>query len=153
MPVKQWLPPLITALFFSCSSDTEKNEAVQTKLEIDPIQIIPDEIEGCACYLSESDNLFEKGKHLFASSTDSIAFISINSTLERLKMNGLYHQPFTFNDPKIVEYYSNENYGLLINAIFEDSTSYESWTFSGEITVRDRNGNSANSKFVGACGC
>ncbi len=147
---------ILFILFFiinSCGVKTVTEKNVYNKITINDMIQIPEDIEGCSCYLSRNNNSFNNQKFIFASNNDSICYMMINNELTRFKMKNTTRDPFTFKNHDLKEYYSSENYELEINSHFEDSTSYESWNFSGEIYVKSINGEETKIKFVGTCGC
>ncbi|MFT6246288.1 MAG: hypothetical protein ACJA0U_001784 [Salibacteraceae bacterium] len=141
------------ACLFSCNTQGKREVSVKDELTINDIVDLPEEIEGCSCYLSRNDSSFNQQKHIFALSDDSVAYVMINNKLNRVKMVYTNHHPFTFKNHDILEKYANDNYTITVNAQFEDSTSFESWNFKGKITIEDKTGDKANVDFVGACGC
>lgn len=141
-------------MIMGCSNHVDQ-KPIETKqhIVISDIQTMPEDIEGCACYLSKDDHSFENQKHIFASSNDSTAFMTINDELIKFKMTSTTNEPFTFKDDDLIEEYISDKYELTIESHFEDSTSYESWMFNGDITVKNKTGKHRKMKFVGACGC
>jgi hypothetical protein len=123
----------------------------ENKITIQSMDRLPDEIEGCGCYLSRNDAEFESQSHLFASSSDTSCFMMINNELVRFRAtNG---EPFIFTKPNLYENFTSENYDLLIASDFEDSIRYDSWIFRGVLYLKDHFGKLEKLEFVGACGC
>ena len=137
----------------ACSNNTEIEKQLTDEIMITSIDQLPDDIEGCACYLSKDDSTFNNGEYIFASNNDRICYMSVNNKLNRFRMTETNHEPFTFKDCDVIESYSNEQYDVKINSHFEDSTSYESWMFNGDILIKRKDGEEATVKFVGVCGC
>ena len=137
-------------LIFSFWGCQQKSEDFIT---INNIDKLPEEIEGCGCYLARNDSLFENQTLLFAESEDSIGFMMINNELNKFKNLSNTTEPFIFNSHNLIEKYSNNKYDLSIEATFEDSTSYESWNFHGVIIIKNKAGKEEKVQFVGACGC
>lgn len=142
---------LLATFGSSCSHSIVSKES--TILSINVIDRIPDDVEGCACWLSKNDSLFESQKHIFACSNDSIAFMMINNELTKISNQSPSSKPFNFEGNTWNGDYSNEKYQVRIFSIFEDSTRYDSWMFKGIISVTDENGNETSMNYVGACGC
>lgn len=149
-----YLPILFSLMMISCSFNMDK-DSIETNqhIVISDIVSMPEDIEGCACYLSKDDSSFEDQKHIFASNNDSTAYMNINNELIKFKMASTTNEPFTFKDHDLIEEYSSDKYDVTIEAHFEDSTSYESWMFNGKITVKNKSGEHKEIMFVGACGC
>ncbi|MBU2062208.1 MAG: hypothetical protein KKH44_10220 [Bacteroidetes bacterium] len=147
--IKKLIFPVFYCLIFlsvSCGNRVDN-------IRVNGIAPMPDEIEGCACYLSIADSSFNKGNFIFAASTDSVAYMRINEELVTLKRTSNTQYQFVFNEKSIVESYTNDEYNVSITALFEDSTSYQSWKFNGALIVKSKTGNIKKMKFVGGCGC
>lgn len=154
MTLKMNIPILLIVIPMSFTfSHDEKNLHEELDIIINEIDVMPEEIEGCACYLSRDDVSFDQQKHIFASNNDSTAYMMINNELIKFKMTSTTHEPFTFKSHDLIENYTNKKYDMIIDAKFEDSTSYESWNFYGKITVQDKIGKKITINFVGVCGC
>ena len=148
------LPIFLALIIVSCSGNLQQDSSKELQeIIVKEIEKMPEEIEGCACYLAQNDSLFEKKQYIFASNSDSTAFMQINDELIRFSMTSTTNEPFTFKSEDLIEKYSSEKYDLKVVSHFEDSTSYESWIFHGEINVSDIKGNKENVNFVGVCGC
>lgn len=143
----------VMLLSFTNNINYELGNDIQGEIVINDIEVMPEEIEGCACFLSRNNDFFNQHKHLFGSNSDSTAFMMINNELIKFKLISTTNEPFTFKSQDLSENYKSEKYELTIDSHFEDSTSYESWNFSGEITIRNKTGKSAKTNFVGTCGC
>jgi hypothetical protein len=137
---------ILLLFILTCCSSTEA-------LIINEIDTMPNEIEGCCCYLSFDNSSFNQQRHIFASNNDSVAFIEINDKLTKIRKSHAKNEPFTFKNHDLVEYYENENYSVTIDAHFEDSSRYDAWNFSGQMTVTDTLENKTTVNFVGTCGC
>ena len=154
MTLKMNFSVLLIILLASCNFKSEhRTQDVSSKIIISDIEIMPDDIEGCACYLSRDNESFEEQKHIFASNSDSTCYMMINSELIKFKMKSTTNEPFTFKDHDLIEKYESDKYQVIIESHFEDSTSYESWNFNGIISISNRSGDEEKISFVGTCGC
>jgi hypothetical protein len=68
------------------SIQTQETENTSTTLKLDNFKGIPDEVDGCACYFSETDQKFKNREYLFAAGFDSIGFVSVDNKLVKLKL-------------------------------------------------------------------
>lgn len=68
------------------------------KLSLDNFKGIPDELDGCACYFSQTDRKFKNKKYLFAAGFESIGFVSVDNKRVKLKFISTGREPNTFGD-------------------------------------------------------
>ena len=171
---------LVTALFISsCSSNnenanqpkstpsTENNEneilPIQTdelesisttsELSLDDFKGIPDEIDGCSCYFSETDQKFKDEEYLFAAGFDSTGFVSVNNKLVKLKLGSTEREPNTFGDHDHIDVYNSELYKVIVDIRYKKSSGDEVWWNDGTVTIESKDGEKVTRKFVGECGC
>ncbi len=171
---------LATALFISsCSSNNEKSNqptstptiennqqqttSIQTqepentsttlKLSLDNFKGIPDEVDGCACYFSETDQKFKNKEYLFAAGFDSIGFVSVDNKLVKLKLISTGREPNTFGDNDHIDIYNSELYKVTVDIKYKNSNGDETWWNDGTVTIESKDGQKVTKKFVGECGC
>jgi len=147
----------IIGLFFlfSCNGQSKKSvENTSTfKLSLDDFKGIPDEVNGCACYFSETENKFKKEEYLFAAGFDSIGFVSVNNKIIKLKLVSTGRAPDTFGDIDHIDIYKTDNYKVTVDIKYKNSNGEETWWNDGTITIENKDGEKLTKKFVGECGC
>ena len=183
MNLKKIIPQsiiLVTVLFISsCESNSEKayqptitptteNNLAQTtflqtqqsentsatlKLSLDNFKEIPDEIDGCACYFSETEQKFKNNEYLIATSFDSIGFVYVDNKLVKLKLILTEREPNTFGDYDHVDIYHSDLYKVKVDKKFINSNGDETWWNHGTITIESKEGQMVTKKIVGECGC
>jgi hypothetical protein len=122
-------------------------------LSLDHFMKVPDDIEGCSCYFSGTEEKFNSNEYLFVANFDSIAYISIGKKLLKLKLIFTGRKRNTFGDKDHVDVYSNNNYKITVVIKYKKSTGAETWRNSGTITVERLDGRKIVKNFVGECGC
>src|SRR5687768_16492845 len=70
----------------SIEADERESASTTSELTLDDFKAIPDEIDGCACYFSETDQKFKENLYLFAAGYDSTGFVSVHNKLVKLKL-------------------------------------------------------------------
>lgn len=113
---------------------------------------LPDEIEGCSCYFSETEELFNSRYYFFASDYDSLAFVLIDDEWIELELVSTEREPRTFGDYDHREIYSNDSYFVTIDMIYKSSSGDETWINTGTIEI-ETEGNKTVQEFIGECGC
>ncbi len=159
---------LLIFFFAACSEDSKRNNQgkgiignteerlnteVTSKLFINVIQSLPEEIEGCGCYFSSdsADNIDKK--FIFVSNYDSTAFISINNRLTRLKLVKSGRDVSLFGDHDHLAIYESSQYKVTVDIKYLNSNGEETWLNQGTLFVENKSGQSILQKFVGECGC
>jgi hypothetical protein len=137
---------------------TEKNQkGIPAKgmdsLSLDHFKKVPEDIEGCSCYFSETEGKFKSNEYLFAANFDSVAYISLGKKLLKLKLLSTGRNPNTFGDKDHVDIYRNNNYKITVDIKYKKSTGEETWWNIGTITVEALDGRKIVKSFVGECGC
>ena len=137
----------ILLIITSCKNETEFNLDSFTKL--------PKEIEGCTCIFSKTEKDYEQEKYVFASNFDSIAFVSINNKIIKLKLKNRVYKPKTVENEEYTCKYETEEYKVTIE-IKADTTkpdSDETWWNKGLLIIENKEGRKITQKFVGESGC
>ncbi len=133
------------------TQEPENNSTL--KLSLDDFKGIPDEVDGCACYFSETDEQFKKKIYLFAAGFDSIGFVSVDNKLVKLKLISTEREPNTFGDYDHIDIYNSELYKVTVDIKYKNSNGDETWWNDGTITIESKDGQEVTKKFVGECGC
>ena len=137
----------------SIKTKEHKESSTIADLSISDFKGIPEDIEGCSCYFSETDQKFKNGEYVFAANFDSIGFISINNKLIKLKLTSTGREPNTFGDNDHKDIYNSELYKVTLDIKYKSSNGEETWWNDGTITVESKEGQKVTKKFVGECGC
>lgn len=134
-------------------SENPENVAATTELSLDDFKGIPDEIDGCSCYFSETDQKFKDEEYLFAAGFDSTGFVSVNKKLVKLKLVSTEREPNTFGDHDHIDVYNSELYKVIVDIKYKKSSGDEVWWNDGTVTIESNHGEKITKKFVGECGC
>ena len=131
------------------------SKSTQTGINLTVLKEIPAEIDGCSCIFSETENKFKAQEYLIATNLDSIAYISINHNIIKLKLIEKKIDSNSKEDEDLTEVFGNEKYKVTIE-IKKDKTKSvgdEVWWNIGSIKIENKNGESQTKKFVAECGC
>lgn len=140
-----------TAILFPSVEDSMNNEPIQDNT-LTTSGNMPEDIDGCSCYFSETEELFESNLYFFASDYDSSGFIWIDNEWVKLKLQSSGRQPDTFGDYDHVDIYVNEFYKVTADIRYKNSSGDETWINTGTITI-ETDGDKTVKEFVGECGC
>lgn len=137
----------------SNNSVVSNNDTAKFLHTIDTFSKFPDEIDGCSCYFSPDEQSFERQEYLYVANFDSLAFISVDKNLIKLKLISTTREPETFGDTDHVDIYSNNDYKLTLDIKYKKSSGDETWTNTGTITIESKDGRKTTKTFYGECGC
>lgn len=134
------------------------NEPKENKLEAKAITIqefskIPSEIDGCSCYFSSNQKAFNQKQYIIVTNLDSLAFMTIDNQLTKLKLIKSTAEPHAFTDFDHVEIFGNNEYKVTIDIKYKKSSGDETWIDEGSITIKRKDGQKLVTKFYGECGC
>lgn len=130
-----------------------KNNSKRDQLSLDDFNGIPNEIEGCSCYFSKTDQKFKDNVYLFVAGFDSIGFVSVDKQLVKLKLVSTEREPHSFGDYDHVDNYESDFYKVSIDIKFKNYSGDETWWNYGKIVLERRDGQKTTERFVGECGC
>jgi len=148
MTVKTFFFIIIIVVIYSCGKPLKDN----SKIRLDNFKAIPTEINGFSCYYSQTKDKFKKDEFLFGCSSDSIAFISINQKMLKLKLTSTTRLPGTFTDNDHTDIYNNDKYKVTVVTNYDGSIGEDTWWNKGTITVESKNGDKETDEIVGVCG-
>lgn len=140
------------ALIFSCEdSKTEKagSHPDSGALSIDTFSVIPDEIDGCACYFSNNAAEFSNGAFIYINDFSETAFMKINGELTRFHQTSFYKPDSSSTIAKA----SSGEFQMIMELRDSVPAGVESSIKSGKIRVTDQEGKFVEKFFVGECGC
>lgn len=144
-------------IFSACKNEkTESNTKINdTKLTLNSFKKLPKEIDGCSCIFSKNEKDYEKNEFIFASNFDSIAFVSVNNKIIKLKLTSRFYKPNTVENEDYTCKYSTEEYKITIEIEADETKKYadESWWNKGLITIENKKGEKITQKFIGESGC
>ncbi len=123
-------------------------------ISLDHFTGFPDGIEGCSCAYSLSESDFRNKEYIFVSGFDSIAFVSFNHHLQKLKLVSSGRDPMTFGDYDHVDVYELGDIKVTVDVKYRGSPEEgeEVWINVGTIAI-ENNGGSKVLDFYGSCGC
>ena len=113
----------------------------------------PEDIQGCSCYFSKSNKLFEENEYFFVADYDSLAHIMVNNKLIDLKLKMSNREPNSFGDYDRKEIYTNDIYTVTLKIVYKESSGYETWLNEGTIKVSTKDGQHYEHSIFGECGC
>lgn len=142
---------IIGVLFISFSSC--KNDKIEFTLN--SFKTLPKEIDGCSCIFSKTEKEYGQNDYVFASNFDSIAFISVNNKILKLKLTSRIYKPNTVENQDYTCKYETEEYKVTIEIEADKTKRYadESWWNKGLITIENKKGQKITQKFIGESGC
>ena len=152
-------PPVDTTQFAKTRIDTNSNatpvtrDTAQFLHSIDTFKKFPEEIDGCSCYFSPSQESFQSHEYLYVANFDSLAFISVDKKLIKLKLISKTRVPGTFGDTDQVEIFASENYKVTVDIKYKKPSGDETWYNIGTITIENKKGLKTSRTFYGECGC
>ena len=143
---------IITGILFFAFSSCKKEK---TELTINSFKKLPKEIEGCTCIFSKTEKDYELKEYVFASNFDSIAFVSINNTIIKLKLKNKVYKPNTVENEDYTCKYETEEYKVTIEikADTNKPDSDETWWNKGLLIIENKDGRKITQEFVGESGC
>ena len=130
-----------------------ENSSTILNLSLDDFKEIPEEIDGCSCYFSETDQKFENQEYLFVANFDSTGFVSVDKKLVKLKLISTEREPNTFGDYDHIDVYNSEHYKVTVDIKYNKSNGDETWWNDGTVTIESKDGQKLRKNFVGECGC
>lgn len=124
----------------------------QASFTLDTFHEFPIDI-GCSCSFSESDKKFKNGEYIFGSDFDSVAYVSVDNKMVKLKLIGTNRND-TLND-NLTDTFSNDGYRLILKPKKIKSSWEETETirYEGKLKIENKAGEVIERKFVGECGC
>jgi hypothetical protein len=119
---------------------------------LDAVHEFPIDI-GCSCSFAESEKNFKNSNYIFGSDFDSVAYVSVNNQIVKLKLTGTNRND-TLNDNR-TDTFSNAEYKVIIKPKKINSSWEETETirYEGRIRIENKSGETIERKFVGECGC
>ncbi|MEN0007979.1 hypothetical protein [Flavobacterium nitrogenifigens] len=142
---------LIFGIFFLIITSCQK----ETGFTLDNFKTLPKEIDGCSCLFSKTEKEYRQNEFVFASNFDSIAFVSIDNKIVKLKLASKTNKPHTMENENYTCKYYTEEYKITIE-IEADKTkpdSDESWWNKGLLIIENKTGKKITQKFIGESGC
>jgi hypothetical protein len=134
-------------------SQQTSEESTKQKIILDSFTDIPEEIQGCSCFYSESEEKNLKNEYFFVAGFDSAAFISIDNKLLKLTLVSTGRERHSFGDYDHVDVYKSDNFNVTLDIKYLKQEGDEGWSNTGTITVESKDGLKEIIKFVGGCGC
>ncbi len=128
----------------AATSEVLRNTAGILKLETFDF---PNDIEGCSCYFSKNKEGFDSEKYIYADDYGKKAVIKIDGKFISFPLKQEDFEPTDFRKS-----FSNGEYEIFLKGK-KISGVDETTMIEGELSVKDKNGKTATSKFYGECGC
>lgn len=149
------LSTIICLLLSACwhMNEPKENKPDSQPITIQPFSKFPSEIDGCSCYFSLNEKAFNQKEYIIVTNLDSLAFMTINNQLTKLKLIKSSAEPHAFTDFDHIEVFGNKDYNVTIDIKYKKSTDLEVWIDEGTITITRKDGQKLVTKFYGECGC
>lgn len=136
---------------------TENHNNQEKLVEMKSLELnsfgFPEDIQGCSCYFSKSNKMFEENEYFFVADYDSLAHIMVNNKLIDLKLKMSNREPNSFGDYDREEIYTNDIYSVTLKIVYKESSGYETWLNEGTIKVNTKDGQHYEHSIFGECGC
>jgi len=146
---------IIFVMICSCNEpfkNNAKNLTSSSKISLDSFNAIPTEINDFSCYYSQNKDKFKRDEYLFACNSDSLAFISVNRKMIKLKLASTTRLPGNFTDNDHTDIYSNDKYKVTVVTKYDASIAEDNWWNKGTIIVESKNDGKVTYDFIGTCG-
>jgi hypothetical protein len=155
--IKYLVFSLCILIFSACKNQKTGNieKVNDTKFTLNSFKKLPKEIDGCSCIFSKNEKEYAENNFVFASNFDSIAFVSINNKIVKLKLTSRTYKPNTVENEDYTCKYETKEYKVTIE-IKADKTkkdAEESWWNKGLILIENKNGEKITQNFIGESGC
>jgi|GEM_PF-2072180 len=137
---------------FGCKNG-EKSEKPSASARLKTFRGFPPGIHGCSCYFSTTEKNFRDEKYIFVSNLDSLAYVSINGKMTRLKLASTTREPGTMDERDYQETYTDGIYTVVISLSFKGNVGDEVWWNTGNIRLFFKGEELDNVTFLGECGC
>ena len=155
--IKYLVFSLCILIFSACKNEKTGNieKVNDTEFTLNSFKKLPKEIDGCSCIFSKNEKEYAENNFVFASNFDSIAFVSINNKIVKLKLKSRTYKPNTVENEDYTCKYETKEYKVTIE-IKADKTkkdAEESWWNKGLISIENKNGEKIAQDFIGESGC
>lgn len=144
-------------MFSACKNENTENitKVNGTKFTLNSFKKLPKEIDGCSCIFSKTEKEYEQNDYVFTSNFDSIAYVSINNKILKLKLTSRIYKPNAVENEDYTCKYETEEYKVTIEIEADKTKKYadESWWNKGLITIENKKGEKLSQKFIGESGC
>ena len=120
---------------------------LEKKIQLEAFSSFPNEIDGCSCYFSISQEKLKKEEYIFVNDFASLAFVKMEGKLIQFELQN--------HDKKHkIYYYVHDDYKMKveIKMIKKKKTEYETVVVKGIITIESKKGQTKQA-FIGDCGC
>lgn len=142
-------------LFSACKNQEKETDVNDTKFTLNSFKTIPQEIDGCSCIFSKTEKEYEQNNYIFVSNFDSIAFVSINNKILKLKLTNRIYKSNTAENENYICKYETEEYKITIEIEADKTKKHtdESWWNKGSITIDNKSDKIITQEFIGESGC
>lgn len=134
-------------------NNTSKEEnttdtAAEQKLNMLTFSEFPEEVDGCACYFSNSEREFEEGKYIYVDDYGKNAFVNVGGEMVQLKLSKAGEAA----EKRIDKIWAHENYKLSLETK-QIGHIDETWQYAGQLTLKSTDGRYVVKEIYGECGC
>ncbi|HOF16813.1 MAG TPA: hypothetical protein PLF32_08365 [Bacteroidales bacterium] len=115
------------------------------KIHLESFSDLPDEIDGCSCYFSISQEDLESERYIFVNDFAALAFVKIEGKLIRFELQN-------HDEKRNIYYYIHNDDTMKVEIIKKITNKDEAVVIQGLITISTVKG-CIKQKFTGECGC
>ena len=115
------------------------------KIKLETFSSFPNEIDGCSCYFSISQEDLKGKMYIFVNDFASLAFVKIAGKLIQFELQ-------EHDEKHNIYYYIHDDYKMKVEIIKKTAIADELVVVDGIITIDSKKGQ-AKQKFIGECGC
>lgn len=114
-------------------------------IQLEPFSDFPNEIDGCSCCFSKSQEEYKKKMYVFVNDFAVLAFVKIDGKLIRFELQN-------HDENRNIYYYIHNDDKMKVEIIKKTTNEDEIVVIEGLITIDTLKGN-VKQKFIGECGC
>ena len=139
---------IIFLLSFNISAQPNHSQSTQ-KIDIQVFAEWPEEIMGCSCYSSRSQDEFENNQFIYVNNYEDLTLMQINGKVQRFTK---VKEVMLSSDTHYRQTFKNDDFELIIETK-QVSRSDETFQHEGTLILKATQGEVVELKIYGECGC
>ena len=148
---------ILVAGLYSCGQhdagkttvNDQKTIRIKRPFVIDTFSVMPPEIDGCGCYLSNDSAQSDGSHYIFVSDMESTAFMKINGVMVKFIKTGSRET----GKGQTIANYKSHSFKMTIETTDGLPVGDEGIQVTGTIQLTDQKGSIVSQTFYGVCGC